>query len=531
MAILYSQAPLYPVVGQRVVLGATQVPSGQRVRWRLISAPATSKLELYSTRNLLYLDDGRFDPDIEGKYVLEAVVESFASHIPHFAGDGSVTSNPVEEWTELSATSQSVYVGCKMQRTLGLAPDQCTLTMHCIDTASTCGVLTSFYDEELAPKLEDPTSDRARIAMGAPDVLESLARIGGKDYTGLDNLISTTGHTESSVMQSAFYHNDYGGLVEALKAASFAHRYVLDWNAVHGVADTAEEVTDANASDLTTVCALLNSISTHYEAHRAKGKTPTSFHPLGADAANAITAPSANTLAKAIALANDIRAMYEAHRARSVPITSGHDVPADGMSSARVTAQICWDLTSCIALANDLKACFNAHITHTKITGTPGAQYHLLIDTSNVTTTIRAAVDGPTLVNAANTLADMIHAHVSNIVWSDKSAGVYHYVEDAGSAMDKIPRASTEQEAIELLDHVLFYFLRHVDTQGPWHGGSVNVPAGCVANPGYAWIRLWGVPKLVYDFALATRASDFGGPANGLTSQSELISLGGFAKG
>jgi hypothetical protein len=124
-----------------------------------------------------------------------------------------------------------------------------------------------------------------------------------------------------------------------------------------------------------------------------------------------------------------------------------------------------------------------------------------------------------------------VNAHVSNIKLSDLSSASYHYLADLTNALDKVPRASNEAEAIALVDAIATSFLRHVDLQGPWHGGESGSPSGCVANAGEAWTRLWGVTKLNYDFSVAARAADLGAPANGLTSQRQLITIGGFAKG
>ncbi len=104
-------------------------------------------------------------------------------------------------------------------------------------------------------------------------------------------------------------------LANNLKAKYEAHR-VLTSGSVHGAADTTNDVTAPNATNLATAITLLNDIRTQYEAHRVL--TSGSVHGA-ADSTNAVSAPAASDLATAIALANDLRTQYEAHRV----LTSG----------------------------------------------------------------------------------------------------------------------------------------------------------------------------------------------------------------
>jgi len=108
--------------------------------------------------------------------------------------------------------------------------------------------------------------------------------------------------------------------------------------AIHGVADVANPVASADATDLASAITLANEIKTDYEAHRVL---------LGgvhgsADGNNPVTAANATDLATLITLANDLRTQYEAHRVdvTGAPAIHGSADAAHAISAPAVGANV-----------------------------------------------------------------------------------------------------------------------------------------------------------------------------------------------
>lgn len=78
---------------------------------------------------------------------------------------------------------------------------------------------------------------------------------------------------------------------------------------VHNSADTTNVVTSPDATDLSSLIALVNELKTDFNAHIADATVHNS-----ADTTNVVTLPDATDIVSAVALLNAIKSSYEAHR-------------------------------------------------------------------------------------------------------------------------------------------------------------------------------------------------------------------------
>ncbi len=135
-------------------------------------------------------------------------------------------------------------------------------------------------------------------------------------------------NAEDSELEEAFT------LLNEIKVDFDAHR-VLVGGSEHGTADSTNDVTAADATDLATANTLANDIKVQLNAHNAE----------------------ASELEEAIVLLNDIKAIYEAHRV----FDTGGQHNANPDTTNVVTAADATDLASANTLANDIKVQYEAH--------------------------------------------------------------------------------------------------------------------------------------------------------------------------
>jgi hypothetical protein len=502
----------YPMIGDGVTLAVDGLTAGHRVRWRVLSAPALSTVELYEAQipNSGYLppkpcNGTLLQPDTHGEYVLEAVEESFVSHIPHFSND---PTNALEEWTETATESYSVYVGSRVTRSLGVGADRVTLEAFAHDAGASDGVLTYWCDRNRCPKLIDPTSDRAKLAMAMANVTDAIAYYGGKGYVGTADMI--VAETDFLMVPSTLLGLIVGG---------FNLHIAYTANNVHGAADAANVMTAVAApTDLATLITYLNTLRTKYIAHIGLG---VATHPGGADATNTLSIGACSTLATAISLYNDIRSKYGLHRIRYSPLfATGHSLPGDAILASRETWQLAPStstLATMITKAVALAAAWDSHLAKVVIS----AAYHANADTDNEMTT-RTPISDPDLIALVNECATKLEAHAANVVWSTNVAAAagYHAVVDSGC---KVPtRATDKASAIEVLDYLLWAYVHHVDHAGDWHGGL---------NAGRAYAQGLGV-TLIHKYLLdKLQGYETTAPANILEAVDNMVRLGGFTLG
>jgi len=508
----------YPMVGDAVTLAVDGVPRGSRVRWRVLSAPLLSAVEVYDaqTPNTGYLppkpcNGALLVPDTHGTYVLEAVEESFASHIPHYSND---PTNALEEWTETATEEYTVYAGQRAKRTFGEGQHTVELVTHVIAKSGSQGVLTYWHDRDRAPVLQNPSSDEAASAMAASSVREVMEFYGGKGFPYTDDLIAVNG----TFCQSPFV------LIGLLSSGLNLHR-TYTTNAVHGSADAANLMgAVAVPTDLAGLCTYANTFETNITAHAALGAT---VHPNGADTAFSMSSASATTLSTAILKIREIAREYALHRVRGGELTpTVHSSPGDSIPNNRGpwwVLPLSATVAQAISYVIELATAYDEHCGTTTVV----AAYHNAADADNEVLE-RTPTTWPDLISQVNTFADYLEAHATNIVGSTRVAAATHYHGTVGTACPdhgcKIPiRASDKATAVQTVDLCLWAFLHHVDRDEQWHGGL---------NAGAAHVRTSGATnRLQLEFMRRLSGESIGVPPNLLTAVEDIVKYGGFTIG
>jgi hypothetical protein len=131
---------------------------------------------------------------------------------------------------------------------------------------------------------------------------------------------------------------------------------------LHKVADSTNNTTEADATDLSEAQTLLNALKTDANAHFV---IVGANEHVGADVTNSIDSANATNQATAETLANELKADINAHRALAA--ATGHYV-ADPDNA--ITAADASDLPTLLTLANEIKAQYNAHIASINGAGT-----------------------------------------------------------------------------------------------------------------------------------------------------------------
>ena len=469
-----SQDLQYPIYGELVTLRADEVPAARRVRWRVTGVPPQSGIEPYDERTnkvylrqtgngnyaLLSMPDGS-PVDADGIYNLEAVEEEFTSHIPHFDGDGSATLNPLEEWTEVSATAYDVYVGREMQVKLGFDPDVAYLHFHVIgETASLYGVQTEWSNELRCPVIEDPATERAKLAASSSTIAAIVAQLGGEGYID-DGWVA-----RQDYLSGLAYFGSNPNTEIALLVDYYNQHIAATTNDVHGAADLVNVVAGADPVDLATLIARITAMQTAYDAHVTLA-APT--HPSGADIGNLIGALAPATLAQCITGLNTIRAKYYAHRRATA---TGHSTPGDGTEDSREPV---YPLSSYATLSDAitrfiaLRDAYHNHLNMVAIS----AAYHAAADADN-TVVSSTPVSDAQLIAKVNELATCLRAHMAN--WDSVNnappAVDYHASKDQNySTFENAGKAHDRSSAISLLHRCMWAFFNHIDTYNG-HGGS-----------------------------------------------------------
>lgn len=141
---------------------------------------------------------------------------------------------------------------------------------------------------------------------------------------------------------------EYNGLIDALgQTGVLLH---------HEEAADSEKISTADATDLTTVVALVNEIRTDYIAHIAS----TAKHSA-ADTTNTVTAAAATDQATVNTLANELKTDISAHDDDAGHRGAGGEGSTVSAPVAVTTANAT-DLATSLTLVNALKVAYNKHI-------------------------------------------------------------------------------------------------------------------------------------------------------------------------
>lgn len=499
---------VYPMLGDAVTVAVDALTAGNRVRWRVKSAPRLSKVTVYDARkpNDGYLpskpsNGGLLTPDTHGEYVLTAVEQSFQSHIPHFSND---PTNALEEWAETATEDYSVYVGTRMVKTFGDGQNSVELVAHVIATSSVSqGPVSYWYDPDMAPVLQNPSTPQAASAMAATSVQDVIDFYGGKGFVGHEDIVTS----------SSFAESPYALLGRLIAGFNLHCGYTT--NAVHGAADAANVMSAVAApTDLATLCSYLITFTTKLQTH-ALLAAPT--HPNGASAIT-ITSDVPTDLSTAVKRLIELRNDYYLNH-RTVHTSLLHSSPGDGVPANReFWQQPLWSdtpLDEAIAYAVALADAYDGHLGTTTVS----AAYHAAADTDNVLD-FSPPLSITDLIVQVNAFADALESHAANLIWTTRlpPGSAYHAKVDAGCKV--ATRASDAKTAVDTLYHALWAYMHHVDVNGAWHGGSV-------ANGGVGWVGpIDCVSRLQVEFLNRLTGHNADAVANLLTAVDDLLRVG-----
>lgn len=212
----------YPMPGDTVTLAATY-DTGTRVRFRLLSKPAASRLQAYDEALQNYLTRSQLTPDVAGAYVVEAIEETVAFDPPRFEGDtgdatlhGGSVRRGLETITASPVALRYVVPVCqRLTRRVGFGDDVVTVEINAgaglgvVDVAipthwvwnpapppghleadewvhqlepASWGAITRMAGETLAPTVTGAETVMARHALSQPAVLLALRDLGAADF-------------------------------------------------------------------------------------------------------------------------------------------------------------------------------------------------------------------------------------------------------------------------------------------------------------------------------------------------------------
>lgn len=543
MAITSITADLtLPVAGDTVTFSATATPffcetgigTANQFRFKLISKPLESSLELFDDAKENYLVANKFTPDVDGMYTFTCNAEMVSTSVPHFSNDGSTGGYKGLERTTLLATATVYYpVGGTLTRQLGVAPDTCQISVTtgrypCIvwSTGSpsaipTEGVITDYADATRAPALSDGTTDKAKLAMQAAAVSTALAAIGGDGYTGTSTILSWSSVIDSDPVATLTYlllaFNDH------VTSTNIATHYGAD---VTNPIATA----DCTVGDATSQVNLLNDIRTAGIAHYACTSSGGHSVHSTADVTNTLPASDlaggaslADRMARANLLTTGLMAHYKfgAQPVAGTPVTYGYVHPDVGDWQATHSTPDATTEATLVARANEIKSVFNAHLGR----GQLGVAYH--VDSGVLGSQYFEDFPselGPAFVAAVNKYADLLQAHATNIKATDGTAETYHTTADWDARTDDLPRATDDAGAIQLLEILHARFFAHV-------AKGVNVHDRVVTITRSWWgVAQSGIGLLNGSFVDAVNDAAATVPPTESEATTKLIQLGGFVK-
>jgi hypothetical protein len=180
-------------------------------------------------------------------------------------------------------------------------------------------------------------------------------------FETVGSLIGQADSWTPSIVSSGNPHCVYGG-----NRYEYAESFEYDWFTyttglhIHLIEDSLNIVSDDEATSLTTLISLVNSIKAGYENHRVNINGPHGIHDL----TNSVTSVDAIGLTSAITLVNEIRTDFNAHAALSTAV----HLTSDTLNIVTTTSAT--GLTSAIALINEILTDYNNHLATTYLGST-----------------------------------------------------------------------------------------------------------------------------------------------------------------
>lgn len=458
----------FPLVGEAVVISVSGTPNTRRVRWKVSTAPQQSTVDLDTWLKPAPSNGCQFIPDMHGMYELLAVEETYQSHIPHFESD---PTNALEEWIETDSQTYSVYCGVRMSRTIGHGEHTATLevTAH---KGTFDGILTRIAREDSRVSITSPSSETARNAIATQKVQDTLSLFGASGYEGVQSTLNRTRVVKSSVALLGSLETAFNNHCE--RVGSGVHSDVF----AHLMSSVATPTTLAGLLDYTSI------LRQHYTNHLSSP-----YHPHGPDTTHGLTSSVPSSLDEAVQLLDEMA--YKLNMHRGLHTTSGHYSHGDGTAESEspvkqlFATSLCTSTAVCLRLACQFaKALGDTFDAHTQLAYLPMTSgYHASADADN-TLTYYGVLDSSSagICKRANTFADKLVAHATNINSTTGEAGAYHSRVDVGCAVDF--RATDTPSAIKLIEFLAYMFWHHVSSpNGSWHGstnpGSVPVHTDC----------------------------------------------------
>lgn len=215
-----STEPTYPVPGRkmRVVFALTESGTDYLRVW-VTDAPQGSELKKElddsgKARSQVFEGDGNsaweFAPDRGGCYRLtvQEYTRGASTHGGAYEDDPNAAPSETKVGSESSLT---LYVGQKLVSQLGVGGDVADLVLYVFD--STIRATTLEIQGEVSPRIENPSSDRARSAMVDSSVQTNLAALDGDVVATAIGTVSTIAsdivtNFNSHLDQASVHQND-----------------------------------------------------------------------------------------------------------------------------------------------------------------------------------------------------------------------------------------------------------------------------------------------------------------------------------
>lgn len=523
----------YPFAGDTITLRLEE-PDYNITKFWLVSKPFNSKLELFNACNQNYLPSvdrhsAKFTPDIDGTYELVAEARQTRTNAPHFNGDGGVgQSKGIESIVASTQSSFKVYVGHKITRDIGFYPDSCKFVAYAttaiIGGQAIDGLLTYRAVGERAPRLENGTTDAAKIAMNSPAVVSQIVgSFGGfvddsTHYSGTEDVIEV-----SSVVPSNLF-TDLAWLIYKVNSHMASVGNLL-W--VHLASDTATTISAANCTvgDAASQVALINSLRAALTAHAGKLDNVHAVADTVSVFGYSVDCPANASLDDRLKYAIDVERFFNTHRLVvandiSKPYATGtrvhggqHGTPGDVILPYDVEPKTEADL---VAVLNEVKERAGYHFTRASV------ELGGVIHSSSPTALLCSVVtpgDADSYISAVNSLLSVFGAHVMN---KDTNGGdaAYHDDPDDLNSVAKLPRAGSFADAVQLHELLVARFQAHSST------GHFAVGHGrCFWDHEQS-----GIGKLHEAFDAQLKQRDFAPPANSNTAVSTLVGRNGFSR-
>jgi len=304
MSVTVAQQPTYQLpnktffltfsasVGNHVRVMVTAAPDGSRYASE-IEDRDTSELEIGQTSTGQVWTD--FEPDVAGVYTLKAyeITVGASAYGGYFASD---TEGYASE-TVLGSTTLTMYVGQRLEVTVGTPADHATLVVH-VWNATVRPTTVELHGVD-SPALIEPSSARAETFVVDTGVVAALA--------AMENVAATTVAAAASTVLDKIVTEFEDHLTQATVHNAGDSDNTPATTSLTG-AKTEEQLVTATAT-------IQRLIRQHFEndAGDGAGAGGAAYHVI-ADRVNGPVAPPPNDYASSIMAIADMWRAYEAHR-------------------------------------------------------------------------------------------------------------------------------------------------------------------------------------------------------------------------